>query len=216
MRKNKMHQVIKIEAGGFYLFESKSCGRNCYFETENEIEIFKVLFRRYVEKWVYVHKLYLSSEGYQILLRAKGRKAIRDRFRNQNSGISRSREQLLLKEPWRILSEQIRKFHSLYVRAVNKMRGRKGVLVQSRYNRYCFESQEEYIQYENSMKSGEEIKGQENERYRVSEKWKKGVRWGLMRSVKWVESASNNRFNKLVILILIEATYSAHFSPPPP
>lgn len=203
-----MQSTIKVESGGYYLFESLSSGRSCYYESEEEISFFKMLFRRYMNNYVEVHKMYLSSEGYQILLRIRGNEVIINNYVKKRKKRGKTVKKEFLEEPWRIVSEEMRQMMSLYVKGVNRMRGRKGVLVQSRYKRYYFEDVKEWEEYVKAMEAGKEIEGQENERYRVSKRWIDVVRWGIIRGKEWVESAMDITFKNLVIPNLIESTKS--------
>ena len=144
IRKKDMKITHEFMPGGYYMFESLASGRSCYFESKEEAEIFKCLLKRYLIKYVQINKLYLSSEGFQILLRVRTKETIIKHYRDGRKKQGKECRKGFIKSPWRIISEQMRKFMSLYVRAVNKIRGREGVLVKQRYQRYYFESEVEY------------------------------------------------------------------------
>lgn len=213
-KRNKMIKTPTLEVGGYYLFESKSGARNCYFESEEEIRLFENLWIRYLGKYIETHKIHISIEAYHILLRIRTKKVIVGHYIKRCEKREREINVQFLKEPWRIISEQIRIFHSVYVKAVNKIRDREGVLVQSRYSKYYFEDIEEFEGYLKGMKGGLEIKGQRNQRYRVSDRWMVGVRWGFFRGVLWVEKHMNKAFQNYVVSKLIFSTKTLH-SPPP-
>ena len=207
-----MRKIFKIQAGGYYLIESKATARNCYFENEEEIEVFRKLFKRYLGGYIEIHKMYFSSEGYQILRRVRGKGVLRKKYIKKCEKKGRVARNDYWEEPWRIVSEQIRIFHSVYAKWVNGERERCGGLVQERYGRYYFESREEFGQYIESMERGSEIKGQRNKKYEVEESWKKGVRWGFLRGLEWVGSAVGAGFQNYVVYELIKNTLTSHSS----
>ncbi len=209
-----MQETKEIVPGGYYMFESLSSSRSCYFESSEEIRIFKVLLNRYLSDYLHIQKLYVSSEGYQILLRVKSKPVV---IKNYQSEIERKGKEIKLifiKEPWRIISERIRIFHSRYVKCVNKIRGRKGVLVQKRFTRYYFDSISEYMAYENEMETGKEIEGQKEKRYRVEKAWIDRVNWAIFRGVDFVGGLCYKAFPDFVVRKLIISTFSSHIPPP--
>lgn len=208
-----MKSTHKLQANSYYVFESMSSGRSTYFESEGEIEIFKSLFSRYLSKYVEVHRMYLSAQGYNILLRVRDSSTIRNNYMKACEKQGKHIKTQLVDEIWRIVSERMRIFHSVFVKAVNSKRGRKGVLVQRRYRRYYFEKVEEGLRYISEMDSGKEIESQEDEKYGVSERWKKLVDWRVIRGKKWVERSMSAAFRRYVVSRLIILTIAAH-SPP--
>lgn len=213
IRKEAMKSTIELKESGYYVIESIASAKSCYFETDKEAQIFKTLLSRYLEKYVEIHKIYLSSEGYQVLLRVRMKETILRNYRKCCKRRNKVEKAMMLKEPWRIVSEQMRQFKSLYVKTVNKLRGRKGVLVQSRYRRYYFEQEEEYRLYEREMDCGKEILSQENREYGVERRRIRKVNWGLIRGREWVESVTWWGFRNLVVSKLVRYTISKH-SPP--
>ncbi len=209
-----MLETKEMHPGGYYLLKSLSCGRNCYFETAEEARIFKVLLKRYLGKIIEIHKLYLSSEGYDILVRIRSKAILIREYENRVKRGGKEIDCRFIEEPWRIVSEQIRVFHSTYVRMVNKMRDRKGVLVQRRYSRYVFSSEEEYEGYRVYMDEGGEVKSQKNKRYEVSECWKRRINWEVLRGVEFLESALSRALQNHVVSKLLNKTLKAHFFTP--
>ncbi len=211
-----MKKIISLEPGGYYLFESLASGRSCYFKSDAEVKLFEVLFRRYVGTYIHIHKMYLSSEGYQILLKLKSKESILSRYRKSCERRDKAVKDKYIEEPWRIVSEQVRIFHSNYVKGVNVIRGRNGVLVQERYVRYVFDGEEELVRYIEEMDSGKEINGQKDDRYRVEEERKKGVNWGVLRGVEWVERYMGRVFQDFVVSEFVNYTKLLHSHTNPP
>jgi hypothetical protein len=165
-------------------------------------------------EYVETHKIYLSSEGYQILLRTRDSKSLTAKYIKRCKRNGKEINTKFIEETWRIVSEQVRIFHSTYAKAVNAIRGREGVLVQKRYKRYYFESVEEYEKYEEKMKEGEEIKGQSSRRYSIEDEWIMLIQWGWIRGIWFVESLMDRAFRGYVVSKLIKSTLLTH-SPPP-
>lgn len=192
------------------MLESKSSGRSCYFESEEEIKLFKKMFSQYLEKYIEVHKMYISSEGYEVLVRVRTKETLIKHYKVSREKRDKECKREYLAEPWRIISEQIRIFTSIYVKRVNKMRGREGVLVKSRYSRYYFSNVEELKNYIVERESGKELKSQTSERYSVSKRWKRLVDWGRLWR-KWGGfSAMGRAFPAFVVEKLIRTTFMAH------
>ena len=163
-----------------------------------------------MNRYVEIHKMYLSREGYHILLRVRTKGALVGNYIKTCTKKDKQPKLKFLEEPWRIVSEQMRQFKSLYVKTINKIRGRKGVLVQSRYCRYYFESKEEYEEYYDKMETGEKIESQEKVEYMVKEGYEKRVNWMFLRSKEWVGSVCSRVFQDLVVEKMIKLTLSSH------
>ena len=209
-----MLETKKLHCGSYYQFESLAGGRSCYFESDEEVELFRRLWRRYMGSYIETHKMYLSSEGYQVLMRIRKDRIIKDNYIKRCMRSKKELNAKFLEEPWRIISEQMRIFHSTYVKCVNKIRSREGVLVKSSYRRYYFETKEEFEIYECVMKEGKEIESQRNRKYGVSREWVNGVNWLMIRGVEWVESFAGRGFTNNVVSKLIKTTLITHSSPP--
>ena len=212
-----MQATKTLQAGGFYLWKSLSSGNSAYFESKQEIDLFKRLFHRYLIGYVEIYKIYISSEGYELMVRLKSGSVLRRVYTRENNKRGRVSRLAFIIEPWRIVSERIRIFHSVYVKAVNKIRERKGVLVQQKYSRYYFSGEQEFQEYVEDMEKGKrEIIGQENAKYRVKVGVKSGVRWGLYRCKGWVESIMSIEFQNYVVSKLVNLTIKLHSTPSPP
>lgn len=205
-----MKNTLELQPGAYYLFESLSSGSSCYFETDQEIEYFKNLFDRYLGKYILSHKMYFSTEGYHILVRIRDRKTIRDHYKKTCLRRGKAIQNIFIKELWRVVSEQMRIFMSVFVKAVNRLRDRQGVLVQSRYKRYYFESREEFERYIQEMEGGKRIDSQRNERYRVEDSFVKGLNWLALRGRKTGDNRLFNGFTNYVVSKLINLTLSHH------
>ncbi len=209
-----MKKVNALECGGYYMIESKATARNSYFEHKGELERFRSLFRRYLGGFVGIEKVYVSGAGYQMLIKVKGRQVVLSEYKKGCKRKGKKVKELYVKEPWRIISEQMRIFGSVYAKWVNAERGRSGGLVKERYSRYYFEDYEEYRRYKERMEEGEEIFSQREGRYRLREEWKKEVEWMVFRGRVWVESMVNRALQEHVVDKLIIFTKSKHLSPP--
>jgi hypothetical protein len=210
-----MIECLKFHPEGFYMMESLSSGNSCYFETEEEINIFQKMIPRYLGAYLKIHSLYISNEGYHLLVQIRSQSVLRIIYAKKCNKGGKEINPLFYSEPWRIVSEQVRILHSILVKTVNKIRGRKGVLVQRRYMRYYFESKESFEGYITEMEKGKEISGQENKKYRVKPSWKLGIRWGIFRAKGWVLGMSSIDLTNDVVLTLIKQTFLLQNSPPP-
>jgi hypothetical protein len=209
-----MIETKTFQAKGYYLFASLASGRTCYFESKEEIRVFRIFLRRYLKDYIQIHKLYLSSEGYQVLVKVRGEEVLRKRYKERCEKKGLVPKNDFLVEVWRIVSDQVRVFHSVFAKWVNRKRDRRGVLVQSKYKKYYFTSKDSFEKYISEKNKGKEIKGQLNIRYMVSGRWKKLVNWVKVRGVMFVESLMDGAFRNYVVENLINFTYSLHKPPP--
>jgi hypothetical protein len=209
-----MKKIHELECGGYYLLSSLATARSCYFENEDEILKFRLLFKRYLTYYINIHKVYMSSEGYEILIRVKSLEVVKRTYIEYCKKLNKEVKVEFIKEPWRIISEQMRIFGSVYAKWVNSERDRSGGLVKERYRRYYFESYEEFEMYKNEMREGSEIRSQRNKRYQVSTRWIRAINWSIIRGVERVEGLVDIDFKNYVVQKLIKSTFSLH-SPPP-
>jgi len=135
-----MKQTHQLLAGGYYMFESLSSTKSMYFNSKEEIRLFKVFLSRYLGRYVKIHRVYIDVNGYNILLRLNQRRTLKNTYRHDCLKKNIKPKTQFLEEPWRIISERIRIFHATFAKAVNKIRGREGVLVKSSYKKYYFEN----------------------------------------------------------------------------
>ncbi len=205
-----MKNTHELKAGGFYLFESLSSANSIYFRNNEEIGIFKTLIFRYLKNYVEVHKLFVDSTGYQLVVRIKQDRTIKKNYQEECSKKGKFPRLDLINEPWKIISEKMRIFKSTFVKAVNKLRGREGVLVKHKYKKYYFENELEYNQYILAMESGKEIESQRNKEFSKARKDTKGLNWLKLRALKWLEKYDIVSFGENVGREIITLTLSHH------
>ena len=183
-----MKNTHELKTGGFYVFESLASANSVFFKSEKEIKIFKKLFKLYVSRYMDINKLYVDASGYQAVVRIKQRKTLLKNYRTECNEKKRDPKKEIVKNPWRIISEKMRIFKSIFVKAINKLRGREGVLVKHSFKKYYFESIEEYNLYVVEMESGKHISSQRNQEYSLSRSDSKILNWMKYRAGKWAES----------------------------
>jgi hypothetical protein len=205
-----MKKTHELKSGNYYLFESLSSAHSLYFESEEEIKLFKYLLVRYLNKYLEVHRIFIDKTGYQILVKIKDTRTIRSNYikrcKKQNKRIRVD----FIQRPWKIISEMMRVFKSVYVKAINRIRGREGVLVKHNFKKYYFESAAEYEGYIKKMEKGELIRSQRNKAYEVKGKKGKGIKWLVYRAKKWSERFVYEGFQDLVGHKLIKITLHHH------
>jgi hypothetical protein len=110
----------------------------------------------------------------------------------------------------------MRVFKSVYVKAVNRIRGREGVLVKHNYRKYYFDSVAEYEAYIEQMEQGERIRSQRNRNYErgIGGKWVNKL--VDFRARKWSEVTFIKGFQDFVGRILINSTFLYHNPLKPP
>ncbi len=205
-----MKNTNEIETGNYYLFESLSSAHSIYFKSEEEISIFKKLLLRYLSSYVDVHRIFIDRNGYQVLVRVKQRRTIRRNYIKYCEKAKKVINLEFISNPWKLISESMRIFKSIYVRSINRIRGREGVLVKHRYKRYLFESVKEYEGYIKMMESGARIRSQKLDEYMGGKLGLKGGFWSRFRARGWSEMVVFKGFASFVVLKLIKQTLTHH------
>lgn len=208
-----MKNTHKLRTGGIYLFESLSTAQSIFFKNRKEIELFKKLIKRYLDNYVHIEKIYIDSMGYQIVVKLKQRRTILENYKNVCLKNNKSPKERELKEPWRIISESMRVFKSIYSKTVNKLRGRSGALVKHSYKKYYFDSGEEYKNYVHEMEGGKEIESQKEEEFKKKREDTEVENWVWFRAAEWAGSAVRYRLSKFVTRKWINLTKHLHSHP---
>ncbi len=211
-----MKRTHEIKPGNYYLFESLSSANSSFFESEEEIDIFKRLMNRYMSKYLEIHRMFIDRTGYQVLVRVRQRRTLRMNYKIRCEERDKEVKKSLLETPWKIVSEMMRIFKSLYVRAINRIRGREGVLVKQNYKKYYFENEEEYREYLERKEAGERIRSQKNEEYERGLVRNGGLDWVRGRVLEWGGVFDFKGFQGLVGLNLIKTTFTHHNPKIPP
>jgi len=205
-----MKQVKELQANGYYIFESLSSGKTVYFKSKEEIRIFKVLLYRYLHNYITIHKLFVDINGYHILLKIHHKRSLINNYRKDCNSKQKKPRANFLQEPWRIVSERIRIFHSTYSKTANKLRGREGVLVKKSYSKFYFEDLETASTYLSEMKEGKAIISQRNREYSTDRKESSIINWLEERLINWVKGFKKWAFPDDVLHKLICKTPLLH------
>ena len=160
-----MIRIKEMLPSGFYILQGESSANSCFIENKREAKLFLRLANRYLTGYVKVHEYLLYAEGWMIQLTLKDRKSILKKYktarRKKNKEI-----RLDKKEPWEIISEQVRQMLSQFVKLTNKMENREGSKVKESYRRYYFEKFEEAKHYIKKMREQKVKVLQRNKKYR--------------------------------------------------
>ena len=205
-----MTQTNELSPGGYYIFESLSSSKSAYFNSDEEIRIFRVLLSRYLGKYIHIHRIYIDVGGYQLLLKLKGKQSIISQYSKECAQRDKLERTDFIAEPWRIISEKIRIFHSTYAKTVNKLRGREGVLVKNKYAKYYFEDLDEATKYVAIMDTGGPIVSQSSKNFQVIKDFTDVTNWLFYRTIDWLESAMDKLFQDFVGRKLVNSTLSHH------
>lgn len=182
-----MKDTHTLETGGLYLFESLSSANSIFFKTKNEIKVFKKLIFRYLGRYLEIRKLYIDVNGYQLVVRIRQRRTIIKNYKKECEEKGRMLKEEFKKHPWKIISEKMRIFKSTFVKAINWLRGREGVLVKNSYKKQYFETEKEYEDYVEGMERGMMIKSQRSGMFSRRREETRVRKWGDYRARKWVE-----------------------------
>lgn len=205
-----MKHTYHLKPNGFYLFESLSAANSIFFEKEEEIQLFKSLLNRYLKNYLTIHKIYIDITGYQLIVKIKQKRTLLKNYKEDCLKKGKAPKMEFILEPWRIISEKMRVFKSIYVKAVNKLRGREGVMVKHCYKKYYFETEHEYESYVEEMEKGKSIESQKNKRFQLYRQAASTINWAYYRARKWVESLLYWGSQDIVILKTIKSTLLHH------
>ncbi len=146
---------------GFYIFESTASANSNYIENLSEAKILRRYMFYYLRDYVDIQEYVISRHGFQLAVRLKTSQEIVAAHEKHHPQKAYPEEAL-----WKIISNRMRLFLSTYVRCVNRLRGRRGVLVRERYKRYFFEELAEALLHLEKMREREVRMGQGLRKYR--------------------------------------------------
>ena len=204
-----MKAIRNFEPGCTYLFRSLSSGNTSYFESEIELNQFNKLFVHYLRKYIKIIKTTVDQEGYIFLVKVKGKRTLISNYVKERLKSGKEIKESHLNEPWRIISEKIRLVHSLFVRFVNKLRKRSGVLVKKSHEKFYFENEEEALEYIN-QESDVEVKSQNNRKYQSIKSHCRIKAWSKINAKFMGQIVGYHRLTELVLLKIIRRTISTH------
>lgn len=158
-----MMKLKQMKSGGIYLLKGKASANSLFFENKKDMALFRSTANRYLSKYFKIMEYNLKPDGWQLVIRVRDERTIKTHY-NIFRKKSKSKKAGLT-TLWRILSEMVRVWQSLYVRIFNKRKGRSGGLVGVSYERYVFQSSEEATKYIEKMRSSDLPKEQNNRAY---------------------------------------------------
>jgi hypothetical protein len=209
-KKKVMKNTHELKTGGFYVFESLCSANSIFFKSEIEINLFKKLIKQHLTRFLDITKLYIDTNGYQIVVRIKQRRTVLKNYKEDCKEKQKTPKLELLNTPWKIISEKMRIFKSTFVKAINRLRGREGVLVKNSFKKVYFETLEEYEKYIVRMETGKEIPSQHNPSFCKRRTDTKVKDWMKYRVKKWAENLLNIESQLFVKRKIITSTLSHH------
>lgn len=204
-----MRKTIQFVPRGIYLFKSESCGNTCFFESIEEIKLFKRLLIIHLKKYIKVHNVLLKLDGYQMLVKIRDSRTLVANYKKEKYRTGAEIKQIFINEPWRIISEKMRVVHSVFAKTINKLRERTGVLVKSSYERFLFDSLEEAIAYIDNGNIIQET-SQTNQKYKASKHHSFVYNWLYYKTRDWLTGLDLIKLNKLLLSKFIKATLLKH------
>lgn len=139
-----MKSIKKLQAGGFYIIQSKASANSNYFESDSLASVFFKYFNYYLKDYIDLYEYSLNQDGWIMAIRIKSASTVK-KYYSKILEKRTDKENSSAKEIWRIISERFRVFISTYVRVSNKILGREGGLVKHKYERFSFDSEEEAL-----------------------------------------------------------------------
>lgn len=104
----------------------------------------------------------------------------------------------------------MRIFKSTFVKAINKLRGREGVLVKNSFKKQYFETEQEYEDYIAEMEKGLPIKSQSSAYFSRKRIETKISNWRFYRAKKWAEMLMDKQSQNFVACKTIFFTLLHH------
>lgn len=221
-----MIPIKKMQADQIYLIRGASTANSPFFETEADCKLFLRLADRYLSPFLSVNRYQNSRDGWVMIITTASEEAIRQAYKARRAKSKKCKPQCAFTEIWRMLSDQIRIFLSIYVKTTNEITGRSGTKVRCRYERFVFEDAAEAQEISDSLEREFYPLAQKKRRYRPTWRQHK-IREKLLKTsiyiscallgVKEKVEALGMRclvlcdFRQTVVRQLIKLTYKHHF-----
>ncbi len=158
---------------GFYIFESTASANSNYIENLKEAKLMLTYFDYYLKDYLELQEYCIDQHGFHMAVKLKKAEDILVSYRMHGGS-----EDIDITDMWRIISNRMRLFLSTYVRRINFLRGRQGVLVRNSYRRYFFENLEEALEHLENMREQKMALYQRKKKY-----------WGLKKHYRIDHSA---------------------------
>lgn len=164
INRTTMKKVKHVFGDNVYLITSKSVARNPLFKSNEDLKNFKNLASEYLSPVCEVYGFAHLQNEFQYLIRIKEREELEQFFRQKklsqikNSGHDLySLNAILPPESYKIFSQEVSNLLNKYVKQYNKVHGRSGSLMASRYRKILIESEEEMMEWIERLNAQEEL-----------------------------------------------------------
>lgn len=209
-----------------YLIRSASTANSPFFETEADCKLFLRLADRHLSQFLSINRYQNNRDGWVMIITTASEEAIRLAYKARRVRSKKCKPECAFTEVWRMLSDQIRIFLSIYVKTTNELTGRSGTKVRCRYERFVFESTEEAKEISDSLDREFYDQAQNKRRYRPT--WRQHeIRKRLLQTSIYISCALLGAkekamelgmrclvlcdFTQTVVRQLIKSTYKHHF-----
>ena len=139
-----MKKVNWAQANEIYILHGHSCARNLFMKDKRCHQIFITNLNRFVSKVGTILNYKVNEYGWAILIKTHEEKAIKEAYLAQRNKSKKANRDCDLEEVKRMISEFVRYFLSSTALQCNDHLGRKGVLVQKRFQKLWISNQAEY------------------------------------------------------------------------
>jgi len=125
-----MKKVKKTLPGNFYIFTSRSAANSNYIESISEAKQLFIYANLFLKGYLKIYDYVITRHGIQMLVRIEKYSRLKEL-----TDIDYTESTI-----WLCISDRMRLFLSHYVKKINRLRGRTGVLVHSNFEKEEFET----------------------------------------------------------------------------
>jgi len=151
-----MKKCKELKPDHVYVFTSKSAANSNYIESISEAKKIFTYASYFLKNYLNIYEYNITRHGFQMVVKIKNLEQL-----NDAENIQLDRSQIT-----NLISERMRLFISHYVICINKMRGRTGSLVHSKYEKQAFESILEAREWVENIRKKTKVMYQRKRKYR--------------------------------------------------
>lgn len=140
-----MKEIKKLQPNSLYYLSGKAVAKNTFFENKEDVLLAHRYIKRYLEGMMEIIEYLFTDEGWVLIVRTMSIDKIRKAYLHRRSRSKKAKKHALKIHPEEMISEHMRFFLSVLIKAINKSSGRTGTKVHSVFERYIFETKEEYL-----------------------------------------------------------------------
>ncbi len=139
-----MIPIKQVRSSSLYILCGKAVAKNPFFEEPKDVLLAHRFAKRFLEPIMDIIEYNFTKDGWIFIVKTKSATSILSAYTTMRLKSKKAKEAHRKQHIPAIISEHMRLFLSVLIRAMNRRSGRTGTKVHSVFERYIFESKEEY------------------------------------------------------------------------